>query len=103
MKLTRSNLRPSSKEAVVRKVSVGKDLQQVVQQQASQIAAQQKQIDSLIAAMNGQGGGPKDIQKKVRRCWLCDSTDHVKRNCPKNNEASAVRARPKEVLKQPLN
>ena len=102
MKLTSGHLKPPSKEAVVREVAVGKGLQQVVQQQASQIAAQQKQIESLIAAMKGQGGGPKDSQKKVRRCWLCDSTDHVKRNCPKNDESSAAMAGQKEV-KQPLN
>lgn len=102
MKLTSSQPKPSAKEAVVSEVSAGKDLQQVVQQQASQIAAQQKQIESLIAAMSQQSG-PKESQRKVRRCWLCDSTDHVKRNCPKSNEAAVAVTGQQETRKPNLN
>ena len=91
MKLTSSQLKPPAKEAVVREVSAGKDLQQVVQQQATQIATQQKQIESLIAAMSGNE--PNGSQRKPRKCWLCDSTEHVKRNCPKNERTAVVTGR----------
>ena len=73
MKLTRSD-RPA-KEAVVREVAADKDLKQIVQQQAAQIAAQQKQIESLITAMSSKE--PRESQRKSRKCWLCDSSDHM--------------------------
>ncbi|XP_020917147.1 uncharacterized protein LOC110254483 [Exaiptasia diaphana] len=71
------------KEAVVREASAEKELKQIVQQQAAQIATQQSQIESLIAAMSGSE--PKQSQRKQRKCWLCDATDHLKKDCPKNS------------------
>ena len=72
IELTSSQTKPLVKEATVREVAVDKDLQKFVQQQTAQIVAQQKQIESLIAAMKNLE--PKDGQKKARKCWLCEET-----------------------------
>lgn len=101
IKLTNSQNKPLVKEATVREVAIDKDLQKIVEQQTAQIAAQQKQIESLITAMKNLE--PRDGQKKTRKCWLCDSTGHIKRNCPKNSERSATVTGQQEIRKPNLN
>lgn len=99
MKLTSSQGKSTVKEVTVREVTAGNDLQKMVQQQSAQIAAQQKQIESLVAAMKTPD--LKGNQRKIRKCWLCDSTDHVKKDCPKNVDRPPVSKQ--ETFKPNLN
>lgn len=101
MKLTSSQQRPPAKEATVREVASGRSLDQIVQQQAAQIAAQQQQIESLISAMKSLE--PKESQRKARKCWQCGSADHMKRDCPKAAESATGAAGQQETRKQDLN
>ena len=81
---------------LVQEAAADQDVQSILKQQSQQIAAQQKQIESLVAALSGRnvpprGGGP-------RRCWECDSSGHLRRNCPnkaRNTEAATPAAQAK--------
>ena len=73
---------------LVQEAAADQDVQSILKQQSQQIAAQQKQIESLVAALSDRnvpprGGGP-------RRCWECDSSGHLRRNCP--NKARNTKA-----------
>ena len=78
---------PKAKQVVVNEVSADHDIHKLVKEQSQQIAAQQKQIESLLAALHTNKaprvGGP-------RKCWSCDSPDHLKRNCPKNTDTKTT-------------
>ena len=79
---------------LVRESAADQDVQSILKQQSQQIGAQQKQIESLVAALSGRnvlprGSGP-------RRCWECDSCGHLRRDCPngaKNTEAATPAAK----------
>ena len=76
---------------LVQETAADQDVQSILKQQSQQIAAQQKQIESLVAALSGRnvfphGGGP-------RRCWACDSSGHLRRDCP-NRARNTVAATP---------
>ena len=71
------NLTRRDKTTLVQEAAADQDVQSILKQQSQQIAAQQKQIKSLVAALSGRnvpprGGGP-------RRCWECDSSGHLRR------------------------
>ncbi|KAK3737241.1 hypothetical protein QZH41_010870 [Actinostola sp. cb2023] len=96
MKLMRSqdNFKTSKvkQEVVINEVSADQDIRNVLKQQGQQLIAQQKQIESLLTALNTrstpQGG-------RTRLCWLCDSPQHLKRNCPRNTDPYGPIATPK--------
>lgn len=66
--------------------AAGKDIHSILRLQSQQILAQQKQIESLVAALSSRdvssrGGGQ-------RRCWVCGSVEHLRRNCPQRTEGT---------------
>ena len=66
--------------------AAGKDIHSILRLQSQQILAQQKQIESLVAALSSRdvssrGGGQ-------RRCWVCGSVEHLRRNCPQRAEGT---------------
>ena len=79
---------------VVQEAAADQDVQRILKQQSQQIAAQQKQIESPVAALSARivlprGGGS-------RRCWACDSCGHLQKDCPnrtKNTEAATPAAK----------
>lgn len=81
---------------LVQETAADQEVQSILKQQSQQIAAQQKQIKSLVATLSGRnvllhGGEP-------RRSWACDSCGHLRRDCPnrtKNTEAAIPTAKGK--------
>ena len=64
---------------LVQETAADQDVQSILKQQSQQIAAQQKQIESLVAALSGRNGLPRG--GGPRRCWACDSCGHLRRDC----------------------
>lgn len=88
---------------VVQETAAEQDVHSILKQQSQQIAAQQKQIESLVSALSSknvfsQGGGP-------RRCWVCDAPGHMKRDCPKRAKTPepAISAAQPEIQGKNLN
>jgi len=72
------------KEARVREAQAESALQEVMRQQAELLAKQQEQISALTEAVNkGRTGGRRPQGRGPRQCWICQSPDHLKRDCPK--------------------
>lgn len=65
---------------VVQETAVDQDIRTVLKQQSQQIAAQQKQIESLITTLSS--GSNSSRRGGPRRCWVCDSPKHLKKDCP---------------------
>ena len=55
------------KDATIHETAADCDLRQIMHQQSAQIAAQQKQIESLIAAMKSREG--IEQRRKTCKCW----------------------------------
>lgn len=104
LKLMRSQDNPKTpkekQQATLNEVSVNNDLHRMLKEQGQQIATQQKQIESLLTALNTKStprvGGS-------RKCWLCDSPQHLKRDCPKNTSTSLTNTTPKGKGQDDLN
>ncbi|KAL9967436.1 hypothetical protein ACROYT_G025658 [Oculina patagonica] len=72
------------------KTAADQDVQSILKQQSQQIAAQQKQIESLVAALSSRNVSPPRGGGSGR-CWACDSFGHLQKDCPntaKNTEAA---------------
>jgi len=89
LKLMRSQDHPQppkdKQQVTLNEVSANYDLHRMLKEQVQQIATQQKQIESLLASLTTKStprvGGS-------RKCWLCDSPQHLKRDCPKNTNTA---------------
>ena len=79
---------------------VSHDIHKILREQGQQLLAQQNQIESLLAALNTSNtprvGG-------TRRCWICDSTEHLKKNCPNNTRSGGSSAAPQAQSQEKLN
>ena len=66
--------------------AAGNGTQDSLKQQADQIAAQQRQIQSLLTLLSkpGQSAAPRRpfTNNGPRRCWNCNQLGHFKRDCP---------------------
>jgi len=58
-------------DTMVQETVADQDVQSILRQQTQQIAAQQKQIESLVATLSGRNFPPRG--RGPRRCWACDS------------------------------
>ncbi|XP_022110976.1 uncharacterized protein LOC110990338 [Acanthaster planci] len=71
------------KEAAVQEVKAADstcDMKALLEKQGQQLQHQQQQIDALIKALSERPRGWS--QPQPRRCYTCQSTGHLKRNCP---------------------
>ena len=64
--------------------AAGQDIHSILRQQSQQISAQQKQIESLVSALSSRDVSFRGCGQ--RRCWVCGSAQHLKRDCPTRAE-----------------
>ncbi|XP_070544937.1 uncharacterized protein [Ptychodera flava] len=81
------------RDATVREATVEGDVYSLVLKQGEQIAAQQKQIESLLSVLQNKSG-KSTVKRQVvatdgkRHCWICNSADHLRKNCPQKKSRS---------------
>lgn len=83
----------SRQTTLVQEAAADQDVHSILKQQSQQIATQQKQIESLVAALSVKNVPPRGSGS--RRCWECDSSGHLRRDCPNrggNTEAATPAA-----------
>ena len=76
-----------SRDIVVQEVKADQEIREMLKHQSLQMAAQQKQIESLMQVLSHRGPSPQG--GGVRRCWVCGSPDHLKRDCPGEGTATS--------------
>ena len=79
------------KEVSVRETQAS-DLHALMQRQAEQLNAQQKQLDKLITLVSTQHKGPRtrNQNSNSRECWKCQEVGHFKRDCPQLVKAAVA-------------
>lgn len=68
----------------VQQVNVHSRLEDLVKEQADQIKAQNEQIQQLLTVL--KSGVAKPSNYGPRRCYTCGSKDHIRRNCPQEQD-----------------
>ena len=65
-------------------------IEETLRKQNEMLQKQQKNIEAILAKMSSgsssssRGSGNRQAQK---RCWKCGSPDHLKRDCPQNDDS----------------
>lgn len=96
--------KPSTKQTiVVQENATAEDVHSILKKQNEQIAAQQKQIESLVSVLSSGNVSPRGGGQ--RRCWVCNSLGHLRRNCPERarNTGAATPAPQLETQGKNLN
>ena len=66
------------------KVDEGEDLRGIVNKQAEKLRFLEEQLDNFMLPTRGDAG-PRRRFDGPRLCWLCQSLDHLKANCPRQS------------------
>ena len=94
---TKQNVKPH--DVLTQEVSTEDTVLSVLKAQGELLAQQQKQMQTMLELMQGCSFQGNVTQRpymrrntKLRRCWTCNSTEHLQAKCPQKKKPQLASA-----------